>query len=168
MNLSIFSSAMEGIAWRGWFYTVFILHFVFACQFLLLQPLVSAQDGKADAAELLDRASQSIKVKRYNEALDDLNAAIEADPKLSEAYLHRASTLRQLCRYQESESSYREFLGLKPGNKVAEKELSQLLQARVLSNQQFLSLIQENILKLWNMLIRSYSSFLRPAQRPNF
>ncbi|XP_010037954.2 dnaJ protein P58IPK homolog isoform X1 [Eucalyptus grandis] len=130
MNLSIFSSAMEGIAWRGWLYAAFILHFVFACQFLLLQPLVSAQDGKADAADLLDRASQSIKVKRYNEALDDLNAAIEADPKLSEAYLHRASTLRRLCRYQESESSYREFLELKPGNKAAEKELSQLFQAR--------------------------------------
>jgi len=43
MNLSIFSSAMEGIAWRGWLYAAFILHFVFACQFLLLQPLVSAQ-----------------------------------------------------------------------------------------------------------------------------
>ncbi|XP_039161608.1 dnaJ protein P58IPK homolog isoform X2 [Eucalyptus grandis] len=130
MNLSILTLAMEGIAWRGWLYAAFILHFVFACQFLLLQPLVSAQDGKADAADLLDRASQSIKVKRYNEALDDLNAAIEADPKLSEAYLHRASTLRRLCRYQESESSYREFLELKPGNKAAEKELSQLFQAR--------------------------------------
>ncbi|KAI6674956.1 hypothetical protein NL676_002862 [Syzygium grande] len=79
MTLSIVSSAMEGIAWRGWLYMVFILHFVFACQFLLLQPLVSALDGQADAAEVLDRASQSIKVKRYNEALEDLNAAIEAD-----------------------------------------------------------------------------------------
>ncbi|KAI6674948.1 hypothetical protein NL676_002854 [Syzygium grande] len=42
MNLSIFSSAMEGIAWRGWLYTVFILHFAFACQFLLLEPLVQS------------------------------------------------------------------------------------------------------------------------------
>ncbi|KAI6674954.1 hypothetical protein NL676_002860 [Syzygium grande] len=41
MNLSIFSSAMEGIAWRGWLYTVFILYFACACQFLLLHPLSS-------------------------------------------------------------------------------------------------------------------------------
>jgi len=37
-------------------------------------------------------------VKDYTEALDDLNAAIEADPTLSKAYLFRASVLRQLCR----------------------------------------------------------------------
>lgn len=57
-------------------------------------------DGKSgDAAELFERASQSIKVKHYTEALNDLNAAIEADPNLSESYLFRASVLRQLCRY---------------------------------------------------------------------
>lgn len=37
-------------------------------------------------------------MKKYSEALRDLNAAIEADPALSEAYRHRASILRQLCR----------------------------------------------------------------------
>lgn len=42
MNVSILSSAMEGVAWRGLLYTVFILHFVLVCQLLLLQPLVSA------------------------------------------------------------------------------------------------------------------------------
>lgn len=34
------------------------------------------------------------------------------------------------CRYEESEKNYRKFLELKPGNSVAEKELSQLLQAQ--------------------------------------
>lgn len=38
-------------------------------------------------------------MKKYSEALKDLNAAIEADPALSEAYWHRASILRQLCRF---------------------------------------------------------------------
>lgn len=42
MNLAGFSTAMDGVAWRGLLYSVFILHFVFACQLLLLQPLVSA------------------------------------------------------------------------------------------------------------------------------
>jgi hypothetical protein len=42
MNLARFSTAMDGVAWRGLVYSVFILHFVFACQLLLLQPLVSA------------------------------------------------------------------------------------------------------------------------------
>nr|GEW65645.1 DnaJ protein P58IPK homolog [Tanacetum cinerariifolium] len=98
---------------------------------LLLQPLVSASDGKSgDTAELFERVSQSIKVKRYSEAINDLNTAIEADPSLSEAYLRRASVLRRLCRYEESEKSYKKFLEMKPGNSAAEKELSQLHQAQ--------------------------------------
>lgn len=46
----------------------------------------------------MEKASQSIKVKHYSEALEDLNAAIEADATLSEAYSRRANVLRQLCR----------------------------------------------------------------------
>ncbi|XP_042476398.1 dnaJ protein P58IPK homolog [Macadamia integrifolia] len=118
-------------AWRGFFLPFFILHFVLACQLLLLPPLVSAQDGKpGNAADLLNRVSENVKVKRYSEALNDLNTAIEADPTLSEAYWRRASVLRQLCRYEESEMSYKKFLELKSGTSAAEKELSQLLQAR--------------------------------------
>ncbi|KAI3447599.1 hypothetical protein Pfo_004264 [Paulownia fortunei] len=119
------------LAWRGFIYTIFILNFVFCCQLILLQPLVAAIDGKpSDAAALFERVSQSIKVKKYSEALAELNAAIEADPALSEAYWHRASVLRQLCRYEESEESYKKFLEMKPGNSAAEKELSQLHQAQ--------------------------------------
>ena len=43
MNVVVrFTRAMEAVEWRGLVYTVFILNFVFACQLLLLQPLVSA------------------------------------------------------------------------------------------------------------------------------
>ncbi|PPS17291.1 hypothetical protein GOBAR_AA03267 [Gossypium barbadense] len=123
--------AFNSMAWNGLVYTAFILNFVLICQHLLLQPLVSALDGNlGNAAELFERVSQSIKVKRYSEALNDLNAAIEADPALSEAYMRHASLLRQLCRYEESEKSYKKFLELKPRNSVAEKELSQLHQAQ--------------------------------------
>ncbi|KAE9585458.1 hypothetical protein Lal_00018355 [Lupinus albus] len=116
---------------EGMLYAIFILNFVLVCQFILLQPLVSASGGKpGNSAELFERVSESIKVKHYTEALDDLNAAIEADPNLSEAYLFRASVLRQLCRYDQSESSYKKFLELKPEHSAAEKELSQLLQAK--------------------------------------
>lgn len=131
MNPLNLCTVMDAVAWRGLVYTLFILHFVFACQLLLLQPLVSALDGKpGNAAELFKRVSESIKVKHYSEALNDLNAAIEADPTLSEAYFHRGSVLRQLCRYEESEKNYRKFLELKPGDLAAEKELYQLLQAQ--------------------------------------
>ncbi|KAE9621829.1 hypothetical protein Lal_00032965 [Lupinus albus] len=126
LNLISFSLPMEGML-----YTIFILNFVLLCQFIFLQPLVSASGGKpGNSAELFERVSESIKVKHYAEALDDLNAAIEADPNLSEAYLFRASVLRQLCRYDQSETSYKKFLELKPGHSAAEKELSQLLQAK--------------------------------------
>ncbi|KAD5961801.1 hypothetical protein E3N88_13274 [Mikania micrantha] len=92
---------------------------------------LEVQDGKSgDMAELFERVSHSIKVKHYSEAINDLNAAIEADPSLSEAHWRRASVLRELCRYEESEQSYKKFLEMKPGNSVAEKELSQLHQAQ--------------------------------------
>ncbi|CAN1805462.1 DnaJ protein P58IPK homolog [Linum perenne] len=130
-NLINYSWARDGVAWRGLVYTIFILHFVFVCQLLLLQPLVSASDSKTKTvAELFERVSQSVKVKRYSDALDDLNSAIEADPMLSEAYFRRASILRQICRYDESEESYQKVLQLKPGHSAAEKEFSQLNQAK--------------------------------------
>lgn len=34
------------------------------------------------------------------------------------------------CRYEESEESYKKYLELKPGDSAAEKELSQLSQAK--------------------------------------
>ncbi|KAI3697182.1 hypothetical protein L6452_30009 [Arctium lappa] len=39
-----------------------------------------------DAAELFERALYSIQVKRYSETINDLNAALEAEPSLLEAY----------------------------------------------------------------------------------
>ncbi|KAK4743222.1 hypothetical protein SAY87_001223 [Trapa incisa] len=107
-------SAVEVVAWKGLLYAVFILHSVLVCQILLLQPIVAALDGKSsDIAELLEKASQNIKLKLYNEALNDLNTAIDVNPTL----------------FEESEKSYRKYLELKPGNTVAENKLSQLLQA---------------------------------------
>nr|GMD36676.1 DnaJ protein P58IPK homolog [Ipomoea batatas] len=123
--------SLDFVAWRGFLFSALILNFVFTCQLFLLQPIVSALDGNpGDAAALFERAQQHVKVKKYSEALNDLNAAIEADPALSEAYWHRASVLRQLCRYEESERNYRKFLEMKPKNSVADRELSQLLQAK--------------------------------------
>nr|GMD31821.1 DnaJ protein P58IPK homolog [Ipomoea batatas]GMD34955.1 DnaJ protein P58IPK homolog [Ipomoea batatas]GMD38285.1 DnaJ protein P58IPK homolog [Ipomoea batatas] len=91
--------SLDFVAWRGFLFSALILNFVFTCQLFLLQPIVSALDGNpGDAAALFERAQQHVKVKKYSEALNDLNAAIEADPALSEAYWHRASVLRQLCR----------------------------------------------------------------------
>ncbi|KAL3531925.1 hypothetical protein ACH5RR_005446 [Cinchona calisaya] len=122
---------LDLIACRGFLMTLFLLNFVLLCQLLLLQPLVAALGGKpGDDATLFQRVSESVKVKKYTEALDDLKAAIDADPALSEAYWHQASILRQLCRYEDSEKSYKKFLELKPGDSVAEKELSQLSQAQ--------------------------------------
>ncbi|XP_047958436.1 dnaJ protein P58IPK homolog [Salvia hispanica] len=125
MGMKLFG--FDSMAPTGFLYAALIVNFVFCCQ--LLQPLVAADD-QAGGASLFERVSQSIKVKKYSEALRDLNAAIEADPALSEAYWHRASILRQLCRYEESEGSYKSVLEMNPGNSAAEKELSQLYQAQ--------------------------------------
>ncbi|XP_011620841.1 dnaJ protein P58IPK homolog B isoform X1 [Amborella trichopoda] len=103
-----------------------------AFEILFLHALASAQhDGKpGDAATFSKKALESLAFKRYFEALDYLNEALEADPAFSEAYFHRASSLRQLCRYEESERDYKKFLELKPSTSAAEKELSQMFQAK--------------------------------------
>lgn len=117
------SSTMDLFRARDLFFHLFIL---FICQ-----PLVSSQDAKpGNVADLFKRVSENIQVKRFSEALNDLNTILEDDPNHSEAYLRRASVLRQLCRYEESEESYKKYLELKPGDSAAEKELSQLLQAK--------------------------------------
>ncbi|KAJ6803888.1 dnaJ protein P58IPK-like protein A [Iris pallida] len=108
---------------------LFLLH-LFSSSETLLASSSPPESEPDDVATLLRRASESIKLKQYGEALGLLNAAIEADADLSEAYWKRASVLRQLCRYEESEKNYRRFLELKPGTSEVEKELSQLLQAQ--------------------------------------
>ncbi|KAL5711428.1 DnaJ protein P58IPK B [Ranunculus cassubicifolius] len=119
---------MEFRSGRGPIFPLFLL---FTSQ-IFLHSQVSAQDGKAgvDAADLFKRSSEHIQFKRFSEALDDLNDALEADPAFSEAYRRRAFVLRQLCRFTESEKNYKKFLELKPKDSSAEKELSQLLQAQ--------------------------------------
>lgn len=57
-----------------------------------------AESRSDEASTLLKRASEQIKLKKYDEALELLNSVLEADPNLSEAYLQRASVLRNKCR----------------------------------------------------------------------
>jgi DnaJ family protein C protein 3 len=76
------------------------------------------------------RAAAKIQLRHHFEALEDLDKVLDIDPKFLQAYLHRGSLLRQLCRFEESEKDYKTFLELKPGNSAAEKELSQLIQSR--------------------------------------
>lgn len=85
-------SCFFSVIWGLHLWFCFQLHFV-------IDWLISPDGILGNSAELFEKVSQNVKVKRYSEALDDLNAAIEADPKLSEAYFHRGSILRQLCRF---------------------------------------------------------------------
>lgn len=76
------------------------------------------------------RAAAKILLRHHFEALEDLDKVLDIDAKFLQAYLHRGSLLRQLCRFEESERDYKTFLEFKPGNSAAEKELSQLTQSR--------------------------------------
>ncbi|CAN6470417.1 unnamed protein product [Victoria cruziana] len=101
------------------------------CALLFPRFLAAQQDFPSeDAATLLKKASDNIKIRHYIKALEELNAAIVSDPTLSEAYMHRAFAYRQLCRYEESERDYNKYLSEKPESATVEKELSQLVQAK--------------------------------------
>ncbi|MCO5593452.1 hypothetical protein L7F22_047466 [Adiantum nelumboides] len=76
------------------------------------------------------RAAVYIQQKRFKEALLDLEKGLDADPKYLQGYLQRASLFRQICRYGDCEKDYQRVLELKPGHSAAEKELSQLQQAK--------------------------------------
>ncbi|KAJ4804942.1 DnaJ protein P58IPK [Rhynchospora pubera] len=96
-----------------------------------LTPLVFAiESQKNDPSALSKRASEMINLKQYDEALGVLGAALEIDPNHSEAYRQRAYIYRHKCRFDESERDYKKFLELKPKSASAEKELSQLGQAK--------------------------------------
>ncbi|XP_010920872.1 dnaJ protein P58IPK homolog A [Elaeis guineensis] len=110
---------------------VVVLHLLVHLLSSFQPQLVFGQESQhGDAVSLLKRASGMIKLNQYDDALGLLNAAIEANPNLSEAYSQRASVLHHLCRFEESEKNYKKFLELKPGISSVEKELSQLLQAQ--------------------------------------
>lgn len=113
-------------------FPLFVLFSFFFTSQILNQSFVSCQDGKpvGSASEFFKRSSENVQFKRFSEALNDLNDALELDPTFAEAHRRRAFVLRQLCRFEESEKSYKRFLELKPGVSSAEKELSQLLQAQ--------------------------------------
>ncbi|XP_074587406.1 dnaJ protein P58IPK homolog B [Curcuma longa] len=93
--------------------------------------IASAQENKPDdAIGLSKRASEMIKLKRYNDAIALLNSAIKSDPDHSDAYQLRATAFRQICKFEESGKDYKRFLELKPKSPSVEKELSQTLQSR--------------------------------------
>ncbi|XP_078179243.1 dnaJ P58IPK-like protein [Carex rostrata] len=96
-----------------------------------LTPLVFAIESQnGDPSALSKRASEMINLKQYDEALGVLGAALEIDPNHSESYRQRAFVLRHKCRFDESERDYKKYLELKPKSSSAEKELSQLGQAK--------------------------------------
>ncbi|KAG0453522.1 hypothetical protein HPP92_024826 [Vanilla planifolia] len=109
-----------------------VLPLLFFCVISAFQssPVAGEENQEINAVILLKRASEKIQSRQYDEALSLLNAAIDTESDLSEAYLQRATVQRYLCRFHESERNYKKFLELKPGTSVAEKEVSQLLQAQ--------------------------------------
>ncbi|KAH6555245.1 hypothetical protein KP509_1Z270900 [Ceratopteris richardii] len=76
------------------------------------------------------RATVYIQQKRFKEALSDLGISLDKDPKYIQGYMQRGSLFRQTCRYDHGEKDYQRVLELKPGHATAEKELSQLQQAK--------------------------------------
>lgn len=100
-NVHVLDSGLVAYAWKlkSFLEPFFKMEISQLCSRHEIFVLLAFVDGTStDVAGLLERASRNIKMKLYNEALNDLNSAIEADPTLSEAYLHRASTHRMLCR----------------------------------------------------------------------
>eukprot|EP00250_Pteridium_aquilinum_P025251 c3041_g1_i1 orf=264-1856(-) len=76
------------------------------------------------------RAAVYIQQKRFKEALLDLDKALDADPKYLQGYMQRGSMFRQICRFGDGEKDYERVLELRAAHATAEKELSQLHQAK--------------------------------------
>ena len=64
---------------------------------LLLFPLPSESDPKA-ALGYTKRAAAYLQQRKNNEALSDLDLAVEVDPTFLQGYLHRGRLLRQTCQ----------------------------------------------------------------------
>lgn len=76
------------------------------------------------------RASVYVQQRKFREALLDLDKALDVDSQYIQGYLQRGLLFRQLCRYGDGEKDYKKVLELKTAHSAAEKELSQLHQAK--------------------------------------
>lgn len=67
-----------------------------------------------NAIELSHQGETFLELKRYNDALDAYNRAVELKPAYTEAWIGQANTLLELKRYQEAMDAYDQTIQLQP------------------------------------------------------
>ena len=72
-----------------------------------------------NATDLYQKGQTFLELKRYNDALDAYNRAVELKPEYTEAWIGQANTLLELKRYQDALEAYDKAIQLQQGYKDA-------------------------------------------------
>uniref|UniRef100_A0A383VTQ7 J domain-containing protein n=1 Tax=Tetradesmus obliquus TaxID=3088 RepID=A0A383VTQ7_TETOB len=72
------------------------------------------------------RAAAYMSLKKYAQALKDLDRAVDVDDTFMQGYLHRGKLHRQVCSLASAKSDFEKVMQLKPNHSQAAKELAAL------------------------------------------
>ena len=96
-----------------------MIRLVTAAIFLLVPAVTVACSGSSEAVTLNNKAVELINEERWEEALAELDKAIELDPNLAEAYNNRGRAYSELGQYEQALTEYNKAIRLNPNNAVA-------------------------------------------------
>ncbi|GAB1607343.1 LON peptidase N-terminal domain and RING finger protein 1-like [Argonauta hians] len=72
---------------------------------------------------LISRSSAYLTLRKYTQALNDVEAVIKMQPTLSQGYYQKGVVLYEMQKYAESVSSYLDCLTIDPSNTTTKKQL---------------------------------------------
>lgn len=82
----------------------------------------------AFAANMNQKAIESLKAKRFEDALQDINQALDNDPKFYLGYTNKAIILGRLGRFEEAAETLRRCIEVKPDFSLAHLYLGLFLE----------------------------------------
>lgn len=93
------------------------------------------QSGEKDQNHVLfsNRSASHAGLKQWNEALNDAEATINANPSFAKGYGRKGSALHGAQRYDEAIEAYKTGLGVAPGDASLKKGLADVERARDMS-----------------------------------
>ncbi len=89
--------------------------------------LIICAGCEKDANYYLNAGNAKYMAKQFEEALEDLDKAIEMDPNIAEAYMKRGRCYQHLKKYDQALADYRKVISME-GDSEMSKRAQQLIE----------------------------------------
>ena len=74
--------------------------------------------GSSDASSHVNKGVELAQQHKYDDAIKEFNAAIEASPKSAKAYLNRGTAYRALQKYDEAMTDFAKAIEIAPKDEM--------------------------------------------------